>query len=72
VGTCCPRGYGTQGADECLRGFGFLRGIEIAAAENADAVLFVNVDVFGTIRSRTEMHPYNAETLRAQTILWKH
>ena len=55
--------------DNIVRTVLFLRGIEIAAAETADAVLFVNVDVFGTIRSRTEMHLYNAETLRAQTKL---
>ena len=55
--------------DNIVRTVLFLRGIEVAAAETADAVLFVNVDVFGTIRSRTEMHLYNAETLRAQTKL---
>lgn len=45
----------------------FLRGIEIVPDEYADTDVFVNVDVFGTIRSRTEMHLYNAETLKAQT-----
>ena len=35
--------------------------------ELADTDVFVNVDVFGTIRSRTELHLYNAETLKAQT-----
>lgn len=33
------------------------------------ATVFVNVDVFGTIRSRTELHIYNAESLKAQTKL---
>lgn len=45
----------------------FLRGIEIVPDELADTDVFVNVDVFGTIRSRTELHLYNAETLKAQT-----
>ena len=31
--------------------------------------MFINIDVFGTIRSRTELHLYNAETLKAQTKL---
>ncbi len=47
----------------------FLRGIDVVPAQYADTDVFVNVDVFGTIRSRTEMHLYNAETLRAQTKL---
>ena len=47
----------------------FLRGLDIVPDELADTDVFVNVDVFGTIRSRTEMHVYNAETLRAQTKL---
>ena len=47
----------------------FLRGLDIVPAEAADTDVFVNVDVFGTIRSRTELHLYNAETLRAQTKL---
>lgn len=47
----------------------FLRGIDIVPDQYADTVAFVNVDVFGTIRSRTELHLYNAETLRAQTKL---
>lgn len=47
----------------------FLRGIDVVPAQYADADVFVNVDVFGTIRSRTEMHLYNAETLKAQTKL---
>lgn len=47
----------------------FLRGIEVVSPEYADADVFVTVDVFGTIRSRTELHLYNAETLKAQTKL---
>ena len=47
----------------------FLRGIEIVPAQYADTIMFINIDVFGTIRSRTELHLYNAETLKAQTKL---
>ena len=45
----------------------FLKGIQIVPSEYADVDLFVNVDVFGTIRSRTEYHLYNAESLKSQT-----
>ena len=45
----------------------FLKGIQIVPSEYADVHLFVNVDVFGTIRSRTEYHLYNAESLKSQT-----
>ncbi|MBR0128686.1 MAG: adhesin [Neisseriaceae bacterium] len=45
----------------------FLKGIQIVPSEYADIDLFVNVDVFGTIRSRTEYHLYNAESLKSQT-----
>lgn len=47
----------------------FLHGLDIVPPEMADTDVFVHVDVFGTIRSRTELHVYNAETLRAQTKL---
>lgn len=47
----------------------FLRGIDVVPPQFADTDVFVNVDVFGTIRSRTEWHLFNAETLRAQTKL---
>ena len=47
----------------------FLRGIDVVSPAEADTDVFVNVDVFGTIRSRTELHLYNAETLKAQTKL---
>ena len=47
----------------------YLRGIEVVPPEYADTDVFVTVDVFGTIRSRTELHIYNAETLKAQTKL---
>ena len=45
----------------------FLKGISVVPAEYADVFLFVNADVFGTIRSRTEFHLYNAESLKSQT-----
>ena len=45
----------------------FLKNIQVVPAEYADVFLFVNVDVFGTIRSRTEFHLYNAESLKSQT-----
>ena len=47
----------------------FLRGIEVVPNELADCYLFVNIDVFGTIRSRTEVHIYNNEKLSAETKL---
>ena len=47
----------------------FLRGIEVVPNEAADAFLFVNVDVFGTIRNRTELHFFNRENLSAETKL---
>lgn len=47
----------------------YLRGIDVVSPEHADTDVFVTVDVFGTIRSRTELHIYNAETLKAQTKL---
>ena len=45
----------------------FLKGISVVPNEYADVYLFVNVDVFGTIRSRTEFHLYNAKSLKSQT-----
>lgn len=47
----------------------FLRGIDVVPPEYADTDVFVIVDVFGTIRSRTELHLLNAETLKALTKL---
>ncbi len=47
----------------------YLRGINVVSPERADVDVFINIDVFGTVRSRTEMHLYNAETLKAQTKL---
>lgn len=47
----------------------YLRGINIVSPEYADTDVFVTVGVFGTIRSRTELRVYNAETLKAQTKL---
>lgn len=47
----------------------FLRGIDVVSPEYADTDMFVTVDVFGTIRSRTELHIHNKETLQALTKL---
>lgn len=47
----------------------FLRGIEIVSPDYADVDIFIAVDVFGTIRSRTELHLHNKETLQALTKL---
>lgn len=47
----------------------FLRGIDVVPPDEADTDVFVIVDVFGTIRSRTELHILNAETLKALTKL---
>lgn len=47
----------------------FLRGIEVVSPDYADTDMFVTVDVFGTIRSRTELHIHNRETLQAITKL---
>ena len=45
----------------------FLKGVQVVPSEYADVDLFVNVDVFGTIRSRTEYHILNSEQLKSQT-----
>ena len=45
----------------------FLRGIEVVPPTLADTDVFVTVDVFGTIRSRTELHLANQERLIAVT-----
>lgn len=55
--------------DNLIQSVFFLRGIDVVSPAYADADIFVSVDVFGTIRSRTELHLYNAETLAAQTKL---
>ena len=55
--------------DNLIQTVFFLRGIDIVDPAYADTEMFVTVDVFGTIRSRTELHAYNAETLKAQTKL---
>lgn len=47
----------------------FLRGIEVVAPAQADTDVFVTVDVFGTIRSRTEWAVSNQERLIAMTKL---
>ena len=47
----------------------FLRGIEVVPPSQADTDVFVTVDVFGTIRSRTEWHISNQERLIAVTKL---
>ena len=46
-----------------------LRGVLIVPPAGADVDLYVTVDVFGTRRSRTEMHVYNRESLLAKTAL---
>lgn len=45
----------------------FLRGIEVVPPAQADSDAFITVDVFGTIRSRTEWHVSNQERLIAAT-----
>jgi hypothetical protein len=47
----------------------FLRGIDVVPPSQADADVFVTVDVFGTIRSRTEWAVSNQERLIAATKL---
>ncbi len=47
----------------------FLRGIDVVPPSQADTDVFVTVDVFGTIRSRTEWHISNKERLIAVTKL---
>lgn len=47
----------------------YLRGINVVPQQFADTDVFITVDVFGTIRSRTELHIYNAESLKAATKL---
>ncbi len=47
----------------------FLRDIDVVSPEYADTDVFITVDVFGTIRSRTELHIHNRETLQAVTKL---
>ncbi len=44
-----------------------LRGVFIVPPERADVDVFITVDIFGTHRSRTEMHLYNRESLIAKT-----
>ena len=44
-----------------------LRGVIIVPPESADVDVYISVDVFGTNRSRTEMHVYNRESLVAKT-----
>lgn len=55
--------------DNLIQTVFYLRGVEIVPSAYADTDVFVTVDVFGTIRSRTELHLYNAESLKAQTKL---
>lgn len=44
-----------------------LKGVIIVPPERADVDVYVTVDVFGTHRSRVEMHAYNEEKLLAKT-----
>ncbi len=67
--TLMPNPKDTSYLNNLVQTVFFLRGIDVVPAQYADTDVFVNVDVFGTIRSRTELHLYNAETLRAQTKL---
>lgn len=47
----------------------FLRGIEVVPPSQADTDVFITVDVFGTVRDRTDWHILNVENLAAQTKL---
>lgn len=47
----------------------YLRGINVVPTNMADTDVFITVDVFGTVRSRTETYLYNAEKLQAITKL---
>lgn len=46
-----------------------LQGVGLTTPQKADATLYVTVDVFGTHRSRTELHLFNQERLRAKTAM---
>ncbi len=46
-----------------------LKGIKLTTPDQADIFIYATVDAFGTNRSRTEMHVYNQERLRAKTAL---
>ncbi len=47
----------------------FLRGVDVVSPAQADTDVFVTVDVFGTIRDRTDWQVANVEELKAQTKL---
>ncbi len=44
-----------------------LKGVVVVPPERAEVDVYVTVDVFGTHRSRTELHAYNEEKLLAKT-----
>jgi len=44
-----------------------LKGAYVVAPKNADIDVFVTVDIFGTHRSRFDVHAYNQERLLAKT-----
>lgn len=46
-----------------------LRGVVLVPPNEAEAFVYVTVDVFGTVRSRTELHVLNRERLVARTSL---
>lgn len=46
-----------------------LRGVLVVPPSEAEVDVFVTVDVFGTIRSRVEMHLFNEEHLLAKTAI---
>lgn len=46
-----------------------LRGVQVVSPEQAEVDVYVTVDVFGTVRSRTDLHVYNRESLLAKTAL---
>lgn len=50
----------------------YLNGVNITVnpqSPNIDAIVYINVDVFGSIRSRLDTIVYNKETVKVQTVL---
>lgn len=43
------------------------QGARITSSDRAEVIVYVKVDVFGTIRSRTDFYLYNEESLKAET-----
>lgn len=46
-----------------------LQGVQLFPPEQAEVDIYVTVDVFGTVRSRTEFHVFNQEKLVAKTAM---